>query len=182
MTARESLDGTSFWRGSRTYTNRASGRGASPLVLSVPRVASGVGRDDSREPRDGSRNSFKSGVKSRDISACVPIAVRQRHRRMAVACLVVDVPQLAARVLQEKFALNPIDRGEEVYEEDSKPREKHGPVLMKNKALVRHHKFQLAHEPKQTGEQNRERDKQCICDHNLASSFMRKFVSLFRSV
>src|SRR6266481_1142833 len=168
--------------GSRTYIDRASGRGVSPLALSVPRPASGDGCDDSRGPGDGSRNSFKSGVKSRDISTCVPIAVRQRHRRMAVACLVVDVPQLAACVLQEKFALNPIDRGEETYEDNSKPREKHGPVLMKNKPFVRHQKLQLAHEPKQTGEQNRECDKQCICDHDLALSFMRKLVPLFRPV
>ena len=56
------------------------------------------------------------------------------------------------------------------------------PYLMKNKPFVRHQKFQLAHETKQTGEQNRECDKQCICDHDLALSFMQKFVSLFRSV
>jgi hypothetical protein len=66
--------------------------------------------------------------------------------------MVVDVPQFAACILQEKFALNPIDRGEEVYEEDAEPREKRGPVLVKNNALVRHHKFQLAHETKQTSE------------------------------
>src|SRR5437016_5189728 len=108
--------------------------------------------DGSRGPGNGSRNSSKSGVKSRDISAYVPIAVRQRHRRVAAACLVVDMPQLAACILQEKFALNPIDRGEEVYEEDGEPREKHGPVLLKNKPFVRHQKLQLAHEPKQTGE------------------------------
>jgi hypothetical protein len=101
---------------------------------------------------------------------------------VAVACLVIDVFQLAACVLQEKFTLNPIDRREEVYEEDSEPREKHGPVLMKNKPFVWHKKFQLAHEPKQACEQNRECDKQCICDHDLAFSLMRKFASLFRSV
>src|SRR6267378_674709 len=142
----------SLGRGSRTFTNRASGRGISLMVLSVLRLASGDRRDDSRGPADGSRNPFKSGVKSRDMSACVPIAVRPCQGRVASRGLVVDVPQFAACILQEKFALNPIDRGEEVYEEDSEPREKHGPVLMKNKPFVRHKKLQLAHEPKQTGE------------------------------
>jgi hypothetical protein len=99
---------------------------------------------------------------------------------VASAGLVVDVPQLAACILQEKLALNPIDSGEEVSKEDSEPREKHCPVLAKYDALVRHKKFQLAHEPKQTGEQKRERDKQCICNHDLASSFMQQFVSIFR--
>src|SRR6267378_3996552 len=131
--------------------DRAAGRGVSSLVLPLLVAASCDGRDDPRGCDDGSRNSFKSGVKARDISACVPIAVRQRHRRVAAACLVVDMPQLAACILQEKFALNPIDRGEEVYEEDGEPREKHGPGLMKNKPFVGHQKFQLAHEPKQTG-------------------------------
>jgi hypothetical protein len=99
---------------------------------------------------------------------------------VAAACLAVDMPQLPARILQEKSALNPIDRDEEVSEEDSEPHEKHGPVLMKRKPFVRHQKLQLAHEPKQTGEYNRERDKQCICDHGLASSFMQQFVPIFR--
>jgi hypothetical protein len=98
---------------------------------------------------------------------------------VAAACLVVDMPQLAACILQEKFALNPIDRGEEVYEEDSEPREKHGPVLMKNKPFVRQQKFQLTHEPKQTGEQNSECDKQCICDHDLASLSCRNSCGFF---
>jgi hypothetical protein len=66
--------------------------------------------------------------------------------------MVVDVPQFAACILQEKFALNPIDRGEEISEEDSEPQEKHGPVLVKNDALVWHQKLELAHEPKQTAE------------------------------
>jgi len=101
---------------------------------------------------------------------------------MAPAGMVVDVPQFAACILQEKFALNPIDRREEVYEEDSEPSEKHGPVLMKNKPFVWHKKCQLAHEPKQTCEQNRECDKQCICDHDLALSFMQKFMPPFRPV
>jgi hypothetical protein len=99
---------------------------------------------------------------------------------MASSGLVVDVPQLSACILQEKSALNPIDRDEEVSEEDSEPHEKNGPVLVKDNALVRHQKFELAHEPKQTGEQKCEGDKQSICDHNLTSSFMQKFVPVFR--
>src|SRR5207247_11025584 len=113
---------------------------------------------------------------------CVLSVVLQGRRRVASAGLFVDVTQLAACILQEKFVLNPIDRGEEVYEEDSEPREKHGPVLMKNKPSVRHQKLQLAHEPKQTGEQNRECDKQCICDHDLTSFSCRnscRFFGLF---
>jgi len=92
----------------------------------------------------------------KDVIADHPVGVL--HEDLAVACMVVDVPQLAACVLQKTFALNPIDRGEEIYEENAEPREKHGPVLVKNNAFVRHHKFQFAHEPKQTGEQ------ECECD------------------
>jgi hypothetical protein len=93
--------------------------------------------------------------------------------------LVVDVPQFAARVLQEKFALNPIERGEEVAEEDAEPREKHGPVQMKNEPLVRHQKLELAHEIKRTGEQHSKCDEHGIRDHDLTSSFMQQFVSIF---
>jgi hypothetical protein len=53
---------------------------------------------------------------------------------------------------QEKFALNPVDRDEEVSEEDSEPGEKHDPVQMKNKPLVWQQKLELTHEIKRTGE------------------------------
>jgi hypothetical protein len=98
---------------------------------------------------------------------------------VASARLVVDVPQFAACVLQEKLALNPVDRHEEVSKEDAEPRQKRGPVLMKNKPLVRHEKLEFAHEIKQTGEQNRKSNKQCIRDHDLTSFFMQQFAPLF---
>jgi hypothetical protein len=98
---------------------------------------------------------------------------------MAAGGLVVDVPQLAARIVQEKFVLNPIDSGEEVSEENPEPNEKHDPVLIKKYVLVRHQKLQLTHETKHTCEQNCEGHKDCIRDHDLASSFMQKFVPFF---
>jgi hypothetical protein len=94
--------------------------------------------------------------------------------------LAVDVPQFAACILQEKLALNPVDRDEEVYKEDSEPREKHGPVEMKNESLVGHQKLELAHEIKRTGEQHGKCDEHGIRDHALTSSFMQKFEPIFR--
>jgi hypothetical protein len=90
-------------------------------------------------------------VKSRDILSSVPIAVRPRHGRLASAGLVVDVPQFAASIFQEKLALNPIHRGEEDSEEDSEP-----------------------------GEQHSKCDEHGIRDHDLTSSFMQQFEPLFR--
>jgi hypothetical protein len=101
---------------------------------------------------------------------------------VASADLVVDVSQFAACIFQEKLALNRVDRGEEVSEEDSEPQEKLGPVLMKNEPLVRHKKLQLAHKTKQSGEQNRKGDKHGIPDHDLTSWFMQQFVPPFRPV
>jgi hypothetical protein len=96
---------------------------------------------------------------------------------VAYAGLVVYMPQFAACVLQEKLALNPIDRHEEISEEDSEPREKHGPVQMKNKPLVWHQKLELTHEIKRKGEQYSKDDEHGICDHNLTTSFMQKFAT-----
>jgi hypothetical protein len=99
---------------------------------------------------------------------------------VASAGLVVDVPQFTACVLQEKLALNPLDRDEEVYKEDSEPCQKHGPVQMKNEPPVRHQELELAHETKRTGEQHSKGDMHGIRDHLLISSFTQQFEPLFR--
>jgi hypothetical protein len=101
---------------------------------------------------------------------------------VAAGGLVVDVPQLAARILQEKFVLNPIESGEEVSEENPEPNEKHDPVPMKKYVLVGHQKLQLTHQTKHACEKNCKGHKDCVRDHDLASSFMQKLVPPFRSV
>jgi hypothetical protein len=68
--------------------------------------------------------------------------------------LVVDVGELSARFFEKKLALDGVQGGKDVDEENDEPQEKKGSVLMKQDVAIRNEEIKLAEKPKACGQEN----------------------------
>ena len=67
--------------------------------------------------------------------------------------------------------------GKNVQEQDGNRSEKHRCRRHGKYGFVRGHEFQLVHEPEAVGEQDGNRQKQCVCDHrNLLKPSLERLV------
>jgi len=74
------------------------------------------------------------------------------QRKAAFDGLVVDVRELSASVFEKKLALDGVQGGKDVDEENGEPQEKKGSVLMKQDVAIRNEELKLAEKPKACGQ------------------------------
>src|ERR1700728_3209314 len=73
--------------------------------------------------------------------------------------LLIEVPELAACVAQEKLALDPDGKAEEVDEEQSAVKRDALEVAVQDEIAPRHEEVQLVHRPEAEREKNQRGDK-----------------------
>ena len=86
---------------------------------------------------------------------------------MADDDLRVDMREFASRILQEELALDGVDRGEHIYEQDSEPQEKLRSVLLKKNMPVRDKKLQFTQQPESQRQKKCNRDDEGVGNHEV---------------